>query len=265
MYQPLQPAAGNGSPAPVVYREFTPSEALRPYVYCYWELRCQNLPHARIDYRIVSDGCIDLFINCSVFEQLHIAGTTRSATVVSIDSQAAYFGIRFLPGRFSYFFSHPLKELVDNMIPCSDVWGHLLETFESQLFNAPSTGVRVTFAESFLLGQLTSAKKVPDARFLAILDSVFQHHGQIRFNGDSIHGISPRQLRRIFDRHVGVSPKAFARIVRFQSAMQHMLQVSEKEWGQRCLDFGYYDQAHFIHEFKTFFGIPPLSANFLQK
>lgn len=222
-------------------------------------------PQQTVDYRIVSDGCIDLFINCSRFERLFIAGTARSSLVVPIHGQAIYFGIRFLPGRFSFFFPRPLKDLSDRMVACTDVWGRHLEEFESRLYVAPSMQARMETAEAFLLGRLAAVKRGPDTRFLTAVDSIFEYQGHLRLDDHSPHGLSPRQLRRLFDRHIGVSPKSLARIVRFQSVLRSMMKLPQKEWGQGCLDFGYYDQAHFIHEFKAFSGLTPTSSTFSKR
>jgi methylphosphotriester-DNA--protein-cysteine methyltransferase len=102
---------------------------------------------------------------------------------------------------------------------------------------------------------LRSTGGTPDNRITTTLDTIYHQHGQLRFDDAAVHAVNPRELRRLFDRHIGISPKSFARIVRFQSMLQTMLRDPEREWGQRCLDFGYYDQAHFIHDFKRHFAI----------
>ena len=234
---------------------------MRPYVHCYWELRCDSAADATVDYRIVSDGCIDLFINCTTFEGLFIAGATGLATVVPIINRTDYFGVRFLPGRFTSILPIQLREINGKMMACNDLWGHRLERVEADLFAAPCMAVRMHIADDFLQRQLRFTGGTPDKRITTALDTIYRQRGQLRLDKGSTHAVSPRQLRRLFDRHIGISPKSFARIVRFQSMLQTMLRVPESEWGQRCLDFGYYDQAHFIHEFKMFAGQPPRSSN----
>jgi AraC-like DNA-binding protein len=231
-------------------------------VHCYWVLRCESAADATVDYRIVSDGCIDLFVNCTSFEGLFIAGATGLAAVVPITGRTVYFGIRFLPGRVTSMLPVQLREISGQMIASSDLWGNRLERFEADLFAAPSSAARLRIADAFLQSQLRSTGRTPDPRITASLDTIYRHRGQLRLDKHVAHAVSPRQLRRLFDHHIGIRPKSFARIVRFQSMLQTMLRVPEGEWGQRCLDFGYYDQAHFIHEFKMFSGQPPMSSNF---
>jgi methylphosphotriester-DNA--protein-cysteine methyltransferase len=97
---------------------------------------------------------------------------------------------------------------------------------------------------------------------LAVLEQIYRQCGHFSVERHSSTDIGPRQLRRLFDRYIGLGPKMFARIVRFQSVLHSMLRVPKHVWSDLYFDFGYYDQAHFIREFKHFFGTPPLSANF---
>jgi AraC-like DNA-binding protein len=184
------------------------------------------------------------------------------ATVVPITGGTVYFGIRFLPGRVTSILPVQLKAISVQMIAASDLWGNRLERLEADLFVAPSMSARLRIADAFIQQQLQTTGRTPDPRITTTLDTIYHHRGQLRLDKGAAHAVSPRQLRRLFDRHIGIRPKSFARIVRFQSMLQTMLRVPEREWGQRCLDFGYYDQAHFIHEFKTFSGQPPRSSNF---
>ena len=242
-----------------------PSVTLKPYIYCYWSLKSIHSLDTPFSYQVVSDGCVDLLINCTRFEKLVVAGTAQSATAVSFPNSFNYFGIRFLPGAFNHFFNIPLKELANQMIPHDEVWGNEIEPFEAQLFSAPSLQKRIELSEQFLLQRLISNQKKPHQQLTAVLHNIYQHHGQLPLDRDASFHISPRQLRRIFDRYVGISPKAFARVVRFQSVLGAMLQTPKSEWNTLFFDFGYYDQAHFIHEFNDLFGVSPLSANLPQK
>ena len=99
-YHPSQPTVHNDPQLPIQYREFAPSGMLRPYIYCYWSLQSKTVIDTPFSYQVVSDGCVDLLINCTQFEKLIVAGTAKSATAVSFPNSFNYFGIRFLPGAF---------------------------------------------------------------------------------------------------------------------------------------------------------------------
>jgi AraC-like DNA-binding protein len=70
-------------------------------------------------------------------------------------------------------------------------------------------------------------------------------------------GFSGRQLERNFARHLGVSPKAFARVVRFQAVAAAAARLNQPDWARLAADFGFADQPHLIREFKSFSGVTP--------
>jgi AraC-like DNA-binding protein len=233
-------------------------------VYCYWTLRSKTIARSAFAYRVVADGCIDLLINCRRFERLVIAGTADTAAIVEFEDAVDYFGIRFLPGCFRYFFALPVNEIVNNMLSCETVWGNRLNDFEARLFAAGTTQERITITEAFLRQRLLMAGKPPDRRFLAALEKIYRYRGHILIETGLADAISPRQLRRLFEQHIGVSPKTFARIVRFQAVLRAARRTPGQSWSRRCCEFGYYDQAHFIREFEDFSGLPPTAVKLPQ-
>ena len=70
-------------------------------------------------------------------------------------------------------------------------------------------------------------------------------------------GISPRQLRRLFDFYIGSSPKTFSQVIRFQNILNAKPSAESLRKNKLFFDAGYYDQAHFIKEFKTMYGQTP--------
>lgn len=259
-YQPLQPVFE--ADCPVSYKEFIPSEALQPLVHCFWTLKSESASNAITHYRIVSDGCIDLFIDCSEFQPILIAGTANTSQQAQFPGKTQYFGIRFYPGCLQYFFNMPIREITNNMIPFQDIWKPKLHNIEEKLFEAKSTSERIKLTELFLLEQLGNQKKTPDDRFLGVLEQILSMTGSLQVEKDLHLGISPRQLRRYFDYYIGFNPKTFSRIVRFQTTLKAMMSEPKDQWGKLCYDFGYYDQAHYIHDFKELSGMIPSSVSF---
>jgi AraC-like DNA-binding protein len=70
-------------------------------------------------------------------------------------------------------------------------------------------------------------------------------------------GLSPRRFIELFRRQVGLPPKVFCRVRRFQNVLQMVHQRTEIDWVRVALECGYYDQAHFIHDFQSFSGLTP--------
>ncbi len=261
LYQPLQPGAGNGCSAGSHYREFLPSAPLQPYVHCYWLLQSETALPSPFACRFVPDGCVEIFIDCKAFAGLFIIGITDKPAIVSLNGRMEYFGVRFMPGGIHAFFPLHLREITNKIISCQALWGNRFREFELALFSAASTRERINRAEAFLTRRLLENNRHPDARLLAALEKIYHQRGQIPVEKSLSAVMSPRQLRRFFDTYIGFSPKTFSRIVRFQSVLAALRREPQNDLLSLSFDFGYYDQAHFIHEFKEFYGLPPASVN----
>ncbi len=85
-----------------------------------------------------------------------------------------------------------------------------------------------------------------------VLEGLYASNGNFRVQKELNYGISPRQLRRLFDEYIGFSPKAFAKIIQLQHAVQH---ITDPDYSY--FDSGFYDQAHYIREMKAFSGLTP--------
>ncbi len=257
LYRPLQMAIRPSDQSEAIYREYPPVKALQNYVYCYWMIQTKAQGSKPFLYHIMTDGCVDLLLNCSNEDPLILAGTAEKAGFVAINEQTEYFGIRFFPGCIHYFFQISAKEIANQEIPCEDIWGNRFESIEYQLRVSDSVGQRITITNAFLLDFLKACKREPDQRLLNALGIIYQKKGQLLVEKEASIGISSRHLRRIFDQYVGTSPKKFSKIVRFQSVLRHMMLNPKKLSKGGYLDFGYFDQPHFIHEFKSLSGVTP--------
>lgn len=257
LYRPLQMAIRPTDHSEAVYMEFAPVRVLQNYVYCYWMIQTKVQDSGPFLYHIMADGCVDLLLNCSNSEPLKLAGTAEKSGFVAIKAQTEYFGIRFFPGCIHYFLKVSAKEVANQEIPCEDIWGNRLASVEYRLKSADSIDERITLTTAFLLECLESGKRELDQRLFHALDIIYQRKGQLSVEKDASVGISPRHLRRIFDRYIGTSPKKFSKIIRFQSVLRHMM-LNPIEFS-KCgyLDFGYFDQPHFIREFKSLSGVTP--------
>ena len=116
---------------------------------------------------------------------------------------------------------------------------------ESSLFER-----RVAIVEEFLLKLAACA--ITQNRMAAAATYLFRHHGAIRIPDLAYQdALSMRQFERTFRRDVGTSPKVFARIARFQAALDAKLASPKRTWLDVAHSFGYYDQMHMIHDFES--------------
>jgi hypothetical protein len=103
LYKPLQPTVSRSGGA-VSYVEHLPHPELQPYVYCYWELKTNETLESPFSYRVVSDGCIDIFFELNRIEENFAMGFCKNYTEFSLGQEFHYAGIRFLPTIFPQLF-----------------------------------------------------------------------------------------------------------------------------------------------------------------
>lgn len=161
----------------------------------------------------------------------------------------------FKEGGAVHFFREPLHELfresvsLDNFMLRSE-----LLSFEDKLMAAKTDRERIQTVEKFLIGRMNAIE--PDKLVLAALALIHKHKGNIRIKeiAEQLHS-SQSPLEKRFRQVVGTSPKKFASIVRFKHILaQYKPGLSLTELGYEA---GFYDQAHFIKEFKLFTGQTP--------
>jgi len=113
--------------------------------------------------------------------------------------------------------------------------------------------------DTYFLQLFCNLPNIQDKRLDFALNKILHSQGNLIVKDLDV-GLSTRQLRRLFEFYLGDSPKAFSKVVRFQNILKsvHLHDaLSEKSF---FYDFGYYDQSHFIKDFKTFYGLRPKTA-----
>ena len=246
-------------PEPVQFHRAYPREHLRLFVRNFWASQAGG-PNAGGRQRIVPDGCIDLiFVRHGPTETYggYIVGTMTRPIFEDVTAGAQYLGIRFAPGGFTHLFGCPAHEFTDRTVPLAG----LPLSFLSVDRIAESPGVDTSFRMlEDSLGQRPIAAGLNPAlnRTLEIISAC---QGEVTIAQLArIVDYSPRQLLRLFRESVGVGPKTYCRIVRFKSALRALRRRPSPDLLQVALEAGYYDQAHFIHEFNAFYDSSPSAA-----
>lgn len=255
-FNPVQPAvnAGHGD---VRYRENMPDIMLRNFIYCYWHLKSCHRLSSSLSYRVIPDGCIDIFFDKNNLDDSRIMGFTSKPTEFELGSWFEYVGVRFMPAAFPCIFKVDASVLTERDESLSDVVPLLKRQLADSLFEAGSFKEIANAFDLYFLRTLEARNISFDKRLHNALHLILKQHGHINLSTDIDTGISPRQLRRLFEFYIGDTPKAFCKVVRFQHLFQlapvHKNVTSDKIY----LDAGYYDQPHFNKEFKTLFGLTP--------
>lgn len=255
LYAPIQPSV-NLSDDFVSYIEVLPSLSLQSKIHCYWRLKTNQSLQVPFVYRVVADGCIDIFFELQNPSESYVMGFCNTYTEFPLDNMFDYIGIRFYPTIFPQIFKINASEL-SNQFVYLNVVSQELSTFIASNFSPefPIEQIKNLF-DQYFIQKIKNLHVQPDSRLNAALSLILEKRGMIRVGSDLDTGLSPRQLRRIFEFHIGDSVKSFSKIVRFQNLIKST-QLSNNQDSKYFYELGYYDQSHFIKEFKTLFGATP--------
>jgi AraC-like DNA-binding protein len=165
------------------------------------------------------------------------------------------FVILFQPTGLNRLFSTPAQELTDRAYDAHSVLGIPVSRLEQMLGETNDFRQRARIADEFLLGQSVRARACE--RISAASGRILRASGNARIGTLAREaGVSVRQFERSFSAAVGVHPKLYARIVRFEAALDSKAR-STKSWTEVAHEFGYYDQTHMVHDFQGFTGDTP--------
>ena len=178
---------------------------------------------------------------------------------ISIPSgkHSAKFIISFKKGMAYPFFPLPMNEMADRVVDADLLWGNDFAFLREQLLEINEINLKFAAVEDFLLRNFQS-RLVFNPCVEYALAEIIRQPDQISFACLSqTIGYSQKHFTGMFKRQVGITPKAYLKIIRFQKAISEIEQRSEVNWTIISQDCGFYDQAHFINDFKSFSGFTP--------
>ena len=259
LYVPVQPTIKQADDQ-VTYQEFLPDLRLQNYVYCYWQLQTTQALDQQFNYRVVADGCIDIFFELNNPEENFVMGFCKKYTEFPLANSFNYVGIRFLPTMFPQLFSINAAELSNRFELLSQVVPHTAGFIKN---NFGSSDNPITIKAKFdghLLHLLSKCDFNADVRLYQAIHLILKNFGVVDVEKDLDTGISARQLRRLFAFYIGDTAKTFSKVVRFQNILRAKPSLQSLKQNKLFFDTGYYDQSHFIKDFKNFYGVTPNRA-----
>jgi AraC-like DNA-binding protein len=166
------------------------------------------------------------------------------------------FTIHFHPAGLHQLFGIPMTELTDATYDAYAVIGARLPRMEHELACAPSFEERVRVVEKCLIGMTDSKASLDPIAFVA--NRLFRRHGLQGVSAMAAEvDLSPRQFERRFLAQVGIPPKLYARIIRFNAALDNKLRLPSTPWSRVANEHDYYDQMHLVHDCREFTGESP--------
>jgi AraC-like DNA-binding protein len=175
---------------------------------------------------------------------------------LSVFGRIDQFTIHFQPSGFNRLFGVPMTELADAAYDAHAVIGARFPRVEHELGDTHGFSERIRLIETRLIGLIPDSGR-PDS-VASTANSLFASHGLERVSAmAAASGLSTRQFERRFLAQVGMPPKLYARIVRFNAALDQKLRDPERVWSRIAHDHAYYDQMHFVHDCHAFTGESP--------
>jgi AraC-like DNA-binding protein len=259
LYTPIQPTIRQ-SAEHVIYHEFLPHPKLQPFIYCYWQLKTTAPLATQFNYRVVADGCIDIFFEPGNPKENYIMGFCKKYTEFALENDFNYIGIRFLPTMFPQLFKVNAAELSNRFEHLSTILpqtsAFITDHLHSDLQHAAIAGI----FDTYFLQVLAKADIDDDPRLYNAIALILSNCGVVNIEKDLNTGISVRQLRRLFEFYIGDTAKTFSKVVRFQHILKAKPSAQSLRQNKLFFDSGYYDQAHFIKEFRNLYGVTPSKA-----
>ena len=258
----------------MLYQEIPAGPQLDPFIHCFWILELDS-PEPFVE-RVLPDGRAEIVIHYqNSFEQysLHLrkwgvqkrslfVGQSSESVLLRPGIRSGVIGVRFHPGGASQFLRMPMTELNGRIVELSDLFSSSAKELEDRVTLARNSRMRVQIVKKFLQDRLLD--RSPDPIVSTAIHTILGSQGQIRSSDITrATDVGQRTLERHFRDAVGLTPKHFARIVRFQALIKAFQSQPKTNLTEIAIQFGYFDQSHFIREFKEFAGLSP--ANYLSQ
>jgi AraC-like DNA-binding protein len=248
---------------------YQPRPPLSSFIECLWHADL-HAPSRR--EKILPTGTLELIINfgapfrlydrdnplrCALHSASWLVGLQTGYLTNEPIAETHMIGVRFKPAGAAMFFDLPAAELHNRVVPIDALWGSFAAEMRERLYAAPTPALRFALLEQLLLARLLDQPRGLRAiRFAVAALAGSDGALAIKSLSDQI-GMSQKHLAAQFQQLVGVSPKALARIFRFQRVLHSIDPAQPLDWAAVAHGALYYDQSHFNKDFARFAGLTP--------
>lgn len=248
------------------------NEEMKEYVRNYWTVKCDSL--VNMSYLMIPAYTIDLifhFVMDSnphgnmenlILRDIYISSINNKLYTINLGHHFYLFGLQFNPGYANLFLEHQLSEIsgfqkLELLMPdfCNNIYEKL--QFRS------SESEKISAIEEEIIKIIAKNQKKYSYKDLDISFIISELENKGIDNVCDSYGIHLRKLERLFNTHIGISPKQFQRISRMQKAIIDIITNHDDKLTDIALNSGYYDQSHFNREFLSFYANSP--SNFLKQ
>jgi len=185
------------------------------------------------------------------------SGLRTEPITIPAGNKSEMMVISFKKGKAASFFPFPMQEIADSVVDADLVWGTDFGLLRERLLATADIDERFRIVEDFLLSEFLSQLAIDPCVAFAISEMTERPDALSIARMNHKIGYSQKHFTDLFRRAVGVTPKAYLKIMRFQKAVRTIDAWPDLDWGQIALECGFYDQSHFINDFKNFSGFTP--------
>lgn len=238
---------------------FYPGGELAFFVEHYWVVEWDLRGMKPFEQHILSHPSVHMAFEK---ENTWIWGVVSGKFTRKLVDAGKVLGVKFRPGAFYPFYGQPISGFTDDTLAFNEVFDDDLQVIESNVLEQENYIQMAERAESFLMKHLPE-KDLNIQTINEIVETVMNEPSILKVNDlTNRFDMSKRTLQRLFRKYVGVSPKWIIQRYRLHEAAEKMASGETENWPQLALDLGYFDQAHFIKDFKQIVGQTP--ADYLE-
>ncbi len=248
-----------------------PPWPLSQFVAAIW--LCEGTPPAHAKERVLPDGSMGIIINlhddylvefdrenpdvARKFSSSILVGASTRYTIIDTAQQISVAGIHFKPGGAFPFFKPPGGEFQDSAVALDALWRSAATEMRERMQESPTAEGKLDVMEQYLMRCAVRPFEEDGPVTFALRAFNRVPHGQTIADVTSQLGLSARRFIDLFRAQVGLTPKLFCRVRRFHGVIERVHRAEEVDWTDLALSCGYYDQAHFIRDFRGFAGVSP--------
>ena len=239
--------------------------ALVPYVTSVLAYR-EDLGEREVLERVVPDGAVRLAFNFGVApcagsgegEQVEAIGASTEPALVRLRGHMGGITVTLRPGAAAALLGVPAASLRGSAVGLDALWANEASQWLDQLRALPNDQSRLSWLAQALLQRALRRANAESACAARAARLIMDSGGRlsVRATADAL-GLGERRLQQLFQRHVGLSPRSYARVARMHGLLRALRTAQAPGWARLATDAGFYDQAHLTNEFRALCGLSP--------
>lgn len=257
----------------MLFKRITPPPSLQPFIECYWVIEDEAV--SPVCQKIIPDGFPEIIFHYGdpfrilinteweLQENFLIAGQLTKFFYLENTGKTGVLGIKLKPTALTKLFGLSMKDYTDKVVSANQLSG----TFDKikQIISMKQQYESIIKELDEYFAALLTKKSIKQDLVDKAVETIFERKGMISVEELAASSfVSERQFLNHFRQQVGLPPKFFARIIRLNYIFQ-LVKENKEKWSSLAYEAAYFDQAHFIKDFKTFTGEKPNQYSFHQK